>query len=371
MIAVAALAACLALVLGGDGGEGDGDGDAPPPPDASARVLEALAALDDEAKAEQLILAGFEGSSAAEAEDPLRGPAVPGALLVGPQNWPGAGEGEDLVAELAKSAAEEGIDPLIATAQEGGTHRALADLPPAERAIEVGDRGDLELARRWGEETAEALEDAGILLNLAPVADIATLDSPIADRAFSDDPETVTAMTAAAVRGCIDVGIACAVGHFPGEGGVNESTGQGPGSVSLDQGTLESRELPPFEAAFRQGAPAVVVSHALYPAYSPVTPASLAPPIYELLRGRLAFEGVAITDDLQAGAIRAGMRVEEAAVDAIAAGADLVQISDPAAAGRAAAALTEALAAGTLDAERVDEAVARVLTLKARLGLLD
>ena len=372
LIAVAAVGACLALVLGGGSDEPEGD-EQPTTvlPDASPQVLAQLALLDDEAKVGQLILAGFEGKTAAEAEDGLRGSLRPGGLLVGPQNWPGAEQGTELLETVAKEASQGEVEPLIVTAQEGGTHRSLVDLPPAERAIEIGDRGDPELARRWGEETAEALKDVGITLNLAPVADIATLDSPIADRAFSDDPATAATMTGAAVRGCEEGGIACAASHFPGEGGVNESTTQGPGSVSIDRATLAERELPPFEAAIREGVPAIVISHALYAAYDPVTPAGLSPPIYdELLRGRLEFEGVAITDDLQAGAIRAGLRVEDAAVTAIAAGADVVQISDPAAARRAAEALLGALGDGTVSAERVDEAVARVLTLKAELGLL-
>jgi beta-N-acetylhexosaminidase len=373
LIAVAAAGAVLALALGGGGdGEGDDQAAAPPLPDASPRVLAALLTLGEEEKVGQLILSGFEGKTAEEAAGSLSGRLRPGGLLVGPQNWPGAAAGEELLAAVAEEEAAGEIPPLLATVQEGGTYRSLVDLPPAERAIEIGDRGDPELAARWGEETAEALADVGITLNLAPVADIATLDSPIADRAFSDDPETTVTMTAAAVRGCVGAGIACAVSHFPGEGGVNESTAQGPGAVSLDRATLAARELPPFEAGFDAGAQAVIVSHALYVAYDPVTPAGLSPPIYdELLRGRLDFDGVAITDDLQAGAIRAGLRVEDAAVQALTAGADMVQISDPAAARRASAALLEALGSGALDPERVDEAVARVLTLKAGLGLLD
>lgn len=372
LIAVAAVGAVLALALGGGGGDGEGeDGDTPALPDADLVVLAELALLDDEAKVGQLILTGFDGKTPEEAADSLGATLRPGGLLVGPQNWPGAEAGKALLEALAEERSRGGLEPLAATAQEGGAYRSLVDLPPEERAIEIGDSGEPDLARRWGEETAKALKDVGIDLNLAPVADIATLDSPIADRAFSDDPETTVTMTAAAVSGCVASGIACAVSHFPGEGGVSESTGQGPGAVSIDQATLAERELPPFEAAIAEGVQAVIVSHALYSAYDPVTPATLSPPIYEeLLRGQAGFEGLAITDDLQAGAIRAGMSVEEAAVLAIGAGADMVQISDPAAARRAAEDLLAAVESGTLDRERLDEAVARVLTLKAELDLL-
>ena len=98
-----------------------------------------------------------------------------------------------------------------------------------------------------------------------PVADVASVTSPIAERTFSDDPESAAEMTAAFVRGCEREKLACAPSHFPGLGAATQDTDVGPASVGLDQATLESRDLVPFVAAFRAGENGVVVPQVDYP----------------------------------------------------------------------------------------------------------
>ncbi len=326
----------------------------------SSETRNLLATLSPGEKASQLVLGAIAPAAGAA-------PGI-GGVLIGRSAWPGANDAPKLIAGLHDAGGP--VPPLIAAHQEGGSYRQLADLPPEEREIAIGDLGDTDLAERWGEETSAALAAAGFDLNLAPVADVATLDSPIADRAFSDDTAVVTAMTTAALRGCRRGGVACAPGHFPGLGASSGDTDSDPATVSLDGATLAGRDLVPFETAIDRGVPAIVVSHAFYAAYDPVTPASQSPPILDgLLRGELGFEGAAITDDLEAGAIRARSRVDEAAVAAVAAGADMVQISDPAAVPAAVQALTAAAGAGTISGQRLDDAAGRVLELKRKLGL--
>ena len=144
-----------------------------------------------------------------------------------------------------------------------------------------------------------------------------------------------------------------------------------PPSASTARRSRE-RDLAPFEAAIRRRVPALVVSHAFYAAFDPVTPASESPQILDdLLRGELGFEGAAITDALEAGAIRAGSRTGQAAVAAVAAGADMVQVSDPDAVPAAVRALTAAAESGAISPERLEAAAGRVLELKRKLGLLD
>ena len=100
--------------------------------------------------------------------------------------------------------------------------------------------------------------------------------------------------------------------------------------MGLDRATLLRRDLVPFKVAFQAGAPAVVLSHSFFAAFDPVTPASQTRAIATgLLRGRLGFEGVAITDDLAAGAVRALGPVRDAAVASLLAGADLLLIERP------------------------------------------
>jgi beta-N-acetylhexosaminidase len=325
----------------------------------SAEARRILGTMSDEEKVDQVILAGVGRGDT---------PGT-GAVVIDAADWPGLDRGRSLIKRLAKSRSQP-LPPLIATRQEGGPYRALADLPPEQRPIEIGDRGDRSEARRWAEQTASRLSAAGFDLNLAPVVDVASLDSPIADRSFSDDPAVAAAMAASATRGCRDGGIACAPSHFPGLGAATQDPGVGPAGVAVDRETLLSRDVAPFRAAFARGAPAVVVANAFYSAYDPVTPASLSPEILRgLLREETGFEGVAITADLEEGAIRAGYTVPDAARTAISAGADMVQISDQDAVEEARAGLLAALASGALAGNRLDGAVGRVVDLKLDLGL--
>ena len=336
-------------------------------PQASAPVRQALRGLSLPQKVDAVMVAGVADIAAAEAQ--LRKGQL-GGVGIGPEAW--AEGGSAGIARLRSAATAGGrIAPLIVAAQEGGSYRAYRDLPPAARELEIGEIADPALAERSARQAASALKRAGFDLNLAPVADVATIDSPIADRAYSDDPALVASLVAAALRGCQKGGLACAPSHFPGLGGASADTAQGPATVSLDSASLQERDVAPFAAAFEAGAPAVVLSLALYAAYDPVTPGALSPAIAtDLLRGELGYEGVAITDDLSGGAVAAGIGAPEAAVQALRAGSDMVVVSDPAQAAQARQAVLDAASSAALSRARLDEAVARVLTLKRRLGLL-
>lgn len=365
---VATAAVVLAIALAGGGG------DSAPATETSASVDPAPVASPSDSELDDLvngvILAGFEGT---DPGSEIIGEVTDhqlGGVLVGSDNWAGKGPGEKLLGAIRDAGStDDRLPPLIAVAQEGGPYRVLEDLPPEEREVEIGKTADPEAAATWMGDSAKALRDVGFDLDLAPVADVATLDSPIADRAFSDDADIAAQMTAAAVRACADEGIACAPAHFPGLGGANQSTDIGPASVGIDAATLAGRDLLPFRAAFDAGAPAVVISSAFYTAYDPVTPASLTPAITtNLLRDEEGFEGVAISDDLSGGAIEAVNTPADAAVEAIGAGIDLVRVTDPGDVDDVRKALKQAIDDGTLGVERLAEAADRVEDLKKSLA---
>jgi beta-N-acetylhexosaminidase len=359
-IVVLAVAGALAAVLSQ---RGSSDEASSPKGEAAALGKRSL-----EQKVDSLLVSGFDDPAGAEAR--LRSAEL-GGIVVGAEDWAAGGRG--LVSRLRRAGASGAgrVPPLLVARQEGGAYRSYPDLPPAVRQLDVGAQADPAIAQSWALEAGAALGKAGFDLNLAPLADVATLDSPVADRAFSDDPALVAAMVSAAARGCRQSGLACAFSHFPGLGAASDDTATGPATVSLDRAALAARDLEPFRAAFAAGAPATVLSLAFYAAYDPVTPAALSPAIATgLLRDELKFKGVAITDDLGSGAITAGVGAPEAAVQAIAAGSDLVVIDDPAQAKQAREALLEAARSGALPPERLDQAAARVLKLKRELGML-
>ena len=164
----------------------------------------------------------------------------------------------------------------MAASQEGGEFRSFPDLPPEARALDIGREGKPEAATAWAKAGADALAAAGFDLNLFPVADVATLNSPLAGRAFSDDPAQVASLTEAALEGCDEAGIACAPLHFPGLGSASQDTAQGPATVVTDLATLTARDLVPFQAVSRK-APAMVMSLGLYPDFDAVVPGALTP----------------------------------------------------------------------------------------------
>jgi beta-N-acetylhexosaminidase len=320
----------------------------------SPQVAQLLGRMTPEQKVNTVMAAGGGGAF--------------GAVVIRPKDWTG---GPAAVKRLAAAPAKAPAAPLVIGTQEGGQYRSYADLPTLATQLQIGDTASREIARNQAAKQAAALSGAGFDLNLGPVADVATIDSPVADRAYGDDAELVSALVGAALEGCREGGIACAVSHFPGLGAASDDTALGPATVSLDEASLAARDLVPFRTAFEAGAPAVVLSLAFYAAYDPVTPAALSPTIAtDLLRAELGFKGVAITDDLTSGAITGGIGAPEAAVQALAAGADMVTISDPAQAAQANKAIRAAVASGGIPATRLDDAAARVLELKRKLGLL-
>ncbi len=368
-LTIAATAAIWALLLRGDGGGPAGSGAAQ---SADPRVRAVESRLGAAQMVDQVMLVGFSGTSAGGAiEHELRAHEL-GGVIVGASNWIDRSQGSKLVAGLRGAGLGGGrVPPLIVTHQEGGRFRSLGDMPPAVSELRVGQERSPAIAERWAQDAASALRGAGFDLDLFPVADTTTPASPLGDRAFGAGPDLVAALTAASVRGCERGRLACAPLHFPGLGAASQDTDQGPATVGLDAATLAGRDAAPFRAAFDAGARAVVLSLAYYAAYDPVTPGALTSGVAtELLRGELGFDGVAITDDLGAGAITATEAVPDAAVEAIAAGADMVQIDDPRDQRGVRAALLRAVATGAIPAGRLADAAARVLDLKRRIGLL-
>lgn len=331
----------------------------------SEKTSKAVKGLSAAEKVDSVMAVGFGGTAAPDVAK------TQGAVLVGAGNWqPNSTINREI--HDANDGIAGAIPPLVIGHQEGGAFRAYPELPPAEDEIDVGAAGDPARAEAWAKQTATALRKAGFDLDLFPVSDVAGLNTPLAGRAFGEDAATVAAMTAASVRGCEAARIACAPAHFPGLGAESQDTADGPATVGLSAEALQARDLLPFRAAFTAGAPAVVVSHAFYAAYDPITPASISPVVVgDVLRKQLAFKGVAITDDLSAGAIRGGYGAADASVQAIASGADLVLISDPADAAAARDTLLEAVKKDQIPKARLDAAVSRVLELKRSQGLLE
>jgi beta-N-acetylhexosaminidase len=256
--------------------------------------------------------------------------------------------------------------PLIATDEEWGRVSSFRDLlgstsSPRTLAATRTPRQVRAAARDLG----ASLVDLGVDWNFAPVADLddGPADGVIGDRAFAAVPDTAGDYARAFARGLEAAGVLPTVKHFPGHGAV-------PGDIDPHSKAVESaaslaqlrgRHLPPFETLIADGVPVVMLNHVIYSALDDL-PASMSPQAYRLLRD-LGFDGVAITDSIGMGAIHRRWDFPQAAVRAMRAGADAVLATDGNQARRMRDRLVRAVESGTLEEQRLNEAVARVLTL--------
>lgn len=256
---------------------------------------------------------------------------TPGGVVLFSRNLtPQASQIRGLISRLQQIARLSLGKPMtIAIDQEGGTVSRLD--PPFGQypdAFSYGPEGE-EAAFGWGLEQGRELSRLGVTMNLAPVLDVNTLGQKgvMHRRAWGTDPETVSRLGLAAIRGLKAGGVAACAKHFPGIGhsSLDSHLLRPVYGRSLEE--MEACELLPFQAAIAEGVEAIMVSHLVYPALDQDRPASLSEAVMRgLLRRKMGFNGLILTDNLQMGAIAQELEPQEAAIAALEAGADRVLI---------------------------------------------
>jgi beta-N-acetylhexosaminidase len=279
-----------------------------------------------------------------------------------------------LTADLRAAAGGRRI--LIGTDQEGGIVTRLGPatgFPAVAAEAEIG-RGSAAAATAWARTIATTLDDAGIDLNFAPVVDLdVNPKSPAIgalDRSFSADPAVVVRMATIEIAAHRARGVRTTLKHFPGIGSSTTNTDFGVADVTK---TWTPRELEPYRQLIAAGTVDLVMAgHVVNGKLDPDRPASLSEPSVEgVLRGQLGWDGVVVTDDLQAAAITRRFGRNEAVVMALEAGCDLLlfanqQLYEPGVVKRVLDAVEAAVAGGRLPQSRIDEAYGRVTALLAR-----
>lgn len=234
-----------------------------------------------------------------------------------------------------QEAAEMGphdVPPFIATDQEGGWVRHVkggTSITPGNMAI--GASAWPSDAYRSALYIGRELSALGITMNFAPTVDLATRpDSPIiGSRAFSSDPAQTAVLAAAWARGMADAGVAATAKHFPGHGDtVQDSHGVLP-IMDVDEATLWDRELVPYRLLAAEGVPGVMSGHLAFPAITGSNePASLSSRIIQgILRDRVGYDGLVITDDLMMNGAWSPGGLAQTCERAIRAGNDILEFS--------------------------------------------
>ncbi len=318
-------------------------------------------------RVEQLLMVAGQFSDLS-ASTPMASAGVGGLVLFG---QPAAGSGPTIssgIGSLDASARAHGqIVPWMSTDEEGGPIARLAQVIgplPSPRQMAAGwTPAQVQSAMT---SHGSAMASLGVTMDLAPVLDTASPGDTVAGesyRSFSENGGVAASYGLAYARGLRAGGVVPVAKHFPGLGHASADTDNGPATdPPLSQ--LETDDLIPFEQAALGQLPVVMVGHPMVPGLTGSVPASLSPAAYQFLRTQVGFGGVAMTDDLDAGAISAaGYTQAAAAVRAIESGADMAMI-DAGQWSATVSALLHAVSSGALPMARVDAAATRILAAK-------
>jgi beta-N-acetylhexosaminidase len=266
------------------------------------------------------------------------------------------------------------VPALVATDQELGLVVRITE--PATQFpgnMALGAARDPRLAKAAAEVTGEELRAMGVNQNFAPVADVnVDPENPVIGvRSFSSDPGLASSLTEAQVAGYRREHVAATAKHFPGHGDTSVDSHTGLPVIDHTWEELESIDLPPFEAAIDAGVDSIMTAHIVVPALDDSgRPATLSRPILtDLLRGRLDFEGVTVTDALDMQGVREMFGDERVPVEAIKAGADLMLM--PPDLDLAYRSVLGAVRSGEISERRIERSVYRVLKMKEQLGLFE
>ena len=318
----------------------------------------------------QLAIAGFSGTSIPAELKSLAREFDLGGVIFFARNV----ESPDQVAELSREA--EGLAtelPLwVSVDQEGGRVARLkapfTEWPPMQT---LGRSADEQLARRFAAALASELKAVGITLDYTPVLDIHTnpRNPVIGDRALAETAEDVARLGKVLIETLQQNGIAACGKHFPGHGDTSTDSHFELPLIEHPPDRIERVELVPFRAAIEARVASIMTAHILIPALDEERPATLSPRVVdELLKQRLGFDGLVLSDDLEMKAISGRYGMAEATVAAISAGCDAVLMcgadQDPQA--RAIEAVIRAVEEEDLPLKRVEDAIARHRRVKER-----
>lgn len=335
---------------------------------------EILAKLSLRQKIGQLMIVGFSGTEYRHSLKWLVPKIQPGALIAFGRNVRTLPQVTALN-RLAQSHSMKlnNLPLFIMVDQEGGSVARIKTKPSMPSALALGTTNDIELVSQMGLLMGNLLGTLGFNFNLAPVLDIGDPKRPsfIGNRAFGGDTELVSRMSGAFSQGLADAKIIPTAKHFPGHGGLAQDSHKKTPSKLMSLEELEANDLVPFKAFSKMDFPsAIMVAHVAFPHIDESgLPAAFSHVIIsDILRDKMGYRGLVITDDIEMlGAEFAG-DVGERAIKAVEAGCDMVMVAwSPKRQLEAFNALLSAVKDGRISEERLNQSVLRILTAKLKL----
>ncbi len=335
-----------------------------PIPDVIARMT-----LDQ--KVGQLFMIGFSQSVLDPKLKSFLAKIKPGSFLLFKRNIKSLEQVREMNRELTQLSLENtGVKPLIAVDQEGGFVSRIPVQPPMPSALAFGQTQSLPLAENYGEEIGHLLRDLGFTMNLAPVLDLSNPQEPsfIGVRSFGGDPKNVGDFGFSISKGLWKSKIIPTAKHFPGLGSSLDDSHSSIVTRITSMDDLLTTDLKPFEKFAELGPEsAVMVSHLSYPVIdSANVPALFSEKVVTgLLRKKLGFKGIILTDDLMMQGASQFANPGEAALLSLKAGSDIVMVTwSYKAQLKAFLRVKEAIQNNELPISVVDEKIRRILIAK-------
>jgi beta-N-acetylhexosaminidase len=331
--------------------------------------------LELEAKAAQVLLIGIQGSGTpARSTIELLERLPVGGVVLFSFNLPESPVDLGRYTGALQDAVGHSTSPLpliIAIDHEGGSvfrfkGGGITRIPAPSHVGMRGETYALALGRAAGSE----LRSLGVNMALAPVVELLTEQNKrfLGSRSYGRSPAVVDACAGAYIEGLQDRGVAAVAKHFPGNAA--EDPHRGLPVLDIDRSVYERDYAPRFVSASRHGVAGLMLSHVLVESLDEANPVTLSRTIITgELKGKLGFRGLVITDDLYMKALSEKTGPEKTAVSALAAGADLLMLTAMEGAEKVQAAIVQAVKEGVLPAQRLDDAVTRVIELKLRFNL--
>ena len=321
----------------------------------------------------QLIFVGFPATTPGKEFIHIVSEYKIGNVILFARNIESAAQVRQLCTDLQKLIRKETGNPaFISIDQEGGmVVRLSRDCTNIPGAMAVAATGNPKNAYAAGKITGREMHALGINMNLAPVMDVNSnpANPVIGVRSYGDNPQAVLEYGIKMMHGLNSEGVMAVLKHFPGHGDSAVDSHLALPTVSKTMEELEAIELLPFKKAIDSGAEAIMTCHILFPCIEkenyPATMSSVI--ITGLLRERMGFKGLVMSDCLEMNAIKEYYGTANGALIALKAGVDMVLVSHSADLAEETVKLIEsAVASGDLPLERLDEAVSRVLMYKAK-----
>lgn len=348
---------------------------------ATAKITSPQLSEEDEAmikamplkdKVGQMLFLGFTGTTIDQTLKPVIAHLKPGGLVMFGRNIKSAPQVSELNRAIQDASMKaSGLPSLVGVDQEGGNVIRIKTQYPLPAALAFGQSGDTKLVERAGVATGKLLRTLGFNMDLAPVLDVGDPNAPrfIGTRSYGSDPELVSKLGSAFSEGLQQERILPTTKHFPGHGGVNADSHTTLPQRKSTLAQMEKHDLVPFESLQKKvDKPwAVMLAHVAYPDLDPSgAPASFSKIIVtDILRNRIGFKGVVITDDIQMAGASLIEDVRERAVRAVEAGVDMIMITwNRKTQSAVASAIEKAVREGRLSEERINESVRRIVSAK-------